>query len=119
MLKYARERTLLKSKTINFEQFDNKTLSEFIHYFTTLYESRKDEFPEIEPTITIYTYGDSEYEFQLNFYENETDEVYNRRVEYLEHLRKIQENYKAKVSKFDLDEERQLYEELKKKFDGV
>lgn len=117
---YDRKRVLTKTEIIEFDQFDNKTLSEFIYYFTTVYESYKEEFPEIEPTIMIYTYGDdSGFDFQLNVYENESDEAYQRRVEYLEHLRKMKEDYKVQVAKFDLDEERQLYELLKKKFDGA
>ncbi len=35
---YTRERILIKKKVIDFEQFNNKTLSDFIDYFT---ESKK------------------------------------------------------------------------------
>lgn len=118
-MNYERKRILIKTKTIDFEQFDNITLSEFIKRFNDICENFKKDFPDIEPMVSVYSYGDSEYEVQLNFYENETDEVYNRRVEYLEHLRKTKEDYKTKVSKSNLDEEWKLYDEIKKKFDGV
>lgn len=118
-MNYARKRILVNTKAVDFEQFDNKTLTEFIDYFIDVRESSKDDFPDLEPMVSVYSYGDSEYEVQLNFYENETDEVYNRRVEYLEHLRKTKEDYKTKVSKSNLDEEWKLYDEIKNKFDGV
>ena len=108
--RYARERILIKKESIDFEQFDNKTLSEFIDYFTELRKSYAIEFSCNEPIITIYHYGyDGGADFVLNVYEKESDEAYKARVAKLEYTNKIAEE---KI----LEKERKVYELLKKKF---
>lgn len=100
MMKYERKRILIKSETIDFDQFDNKSLSNFIEYFTTLQESYKTKFPNNEPIITIYTYGyECGYDVSINMYENESDESYKRHKEWLEHLRVTKADYKEQLAK--------------------
>lgn len=111
MMKYERERILIKTEMIDFEQFDNKSLSNFIEYFTALQESYKTKFPNNEHIITIYNYGyDGGYEFNINVYEYESDIVYKTRMEKLDRERK-------KIEEKKLEKERKVYEELKKKFE--
>lgn len=111
--RYARERILIKKEAIDFEQFDNKTLSEFIEYFTELKKSYNAEFPDYEPTVTIYHYGyDGGADFVLNVHKPESDDAYKARVAKLEYAAKIAED---KV----LEKERKTYELLKKKFENI
>ena len=108
--RYDRERILVKKDTIDLEQFDNKTLKEFINYFNDLRESYRNEFPNIEPTLTIYHYGyDGGSDLLVNIYDKESDEVYRARVAKLEYNNKIAEEK-------TLEKERKVYELLKKKF---
>ena len=110
--RYDRERTLIKNEAIDFEQFDNKTLSEFIEYFTELKKSYDAKFPDYEPTVTIYHYGyDGGADFVLNVYKPESDEAYKARVAKLEYAAKIAED---KI----LEKDRKMYELLKKKLEN-
>lgn len=108
--RYDRERILIKKDTIDLEQFDNKTLTEFINYFNDIRESYRNEFPNIEPTIIIYNYGyDGGSELVVYIYDKESDEVYNARIAKLEYADKI-------AAEKILEKERKVYELLKKKF---
>ena len=110
--RYSREQILIKKEAIDFEQFDNKSLSEFIEYFTELKKLYNAEFPDYEPTVTIYHYGyDGGADFVLNVYKPEPDEVYKTRVAKLEYANKMAED---KI----LKKERKVYELLKKKFEN-
>lgn len=110
---YAREQISIKTETIDFDEFENKTLSEFIDHFNSLRESYKHEFPDNEPIIKISHYGyDGYYEFVLNVYKDESDESYNTRVAKLEYAAKMAED---KI----LEKERKMYELLRKKFENI
>lgn len=109
---YARERILINKEVIDFEQFDNKTLSEFIDYFIELKKSYAIEFSCNEPILDIYRYGcDGGYDFVLNVFEDESDESFKARVAKMEYAAKMTED---KI----LEKERKLYELLKQKFEN-
>lgn len=112
-MNYERKRILVKSEPINFFELDNKNLSEIIEYFNDLRESYNSEFSTNEPVLSVKYYGyDGAHDDNLNVYEDEPDEDYEVRVRELESIRKnIEVRKRAK--------ERKVYEELKKKFDGV
>lgn len=109
-MKYKREKVLVDRNEIIFDQFDQKSLDDFIWFFTNLRDLIRKDYPDHTYTISVEPYGyDGAFEVYFNVFDEESDETYNKRVKKLEQAQR-----QADAKK--LEKERKLYEQLKKKF---
>jgi hypothetical protein len=110
--------------TVPWVNYDNYTITEFNELLQKTLEEEKQRTgsPVTEPYISIGLEWD-DYEncdptVTLTYDREETDKEYNIRMAVVEVRRKNREKKKAtKISKKDR-EERDLYEKLKKKYEG-
>ena len=105
-----RKEILIKRYKIDFDEFDNKPLSEFIAHFIDLREACLRDFSKNEPKVNVFYYSDgynSGYEVNVEIYDFESDDDYTARLNKLE---------QQKIT--ELTKERKEYERLKRKFEG-